>query len=105
MSENDICKKDTGRLAKPEDSEPTLDALKHAQEIIDNREARNVDYSEPTVNTDSYTPSKSDVDATGNLESDLDIEDNYPQDEAFEMIERSKLKISNKPSPTPIIDE
>jgi hypothetical protein len=75
-AKENICKKDTGRLAVPEPTEPTLDALKHGQEVIDNREARNMDYSEPTVATDAYVPSKDDIEADGNKE-EVDLSGEY----------------------------
>ena len=78
-AKEEICKKDTGRLAKPADTDVTLDALAHGQQVIDNREARNMDYSETTINTNSYVPSKDDIEGNfgdGNKE-EKDVSDEY----------------------------
>jgi hypothetical protein len=95
---DDICKKEMGRLASPEEPKTTLDAEIHKQQLTDAREARNVDYSEPTVAKPSevYTPSRNDTDADGMKEA---------QDVDAEYSMNIKPTTIGKKASTPVIDE
>ena len=92
-AKENICKKDTGRLAVPEPSLPTFDAFKHRDEIIANREARNMAYSSPIVSTpeEVYTPSKSDSNATG-MKAEQSVDDEYAIAEPKEWVKKKAGK-------------
>lgn len=98
-----ICKKETGHLATPEPSKFTIDAEQHKQDIIDAREKRNMNYSEPTVAKPSevYTPSKGDINADGQKKT-LDVSGEY---DIKEGLPKPKQKLGKNPSPVPVIDE
>jgi len=106
MTENkkdDICKKETGQLAsvKPTLGIPEcLDAEAHKQDLIEQREKRNMNYSEPTVAkpTDVYTPSRDDTDADG-MKEEQDLTDEYPMVEGKKCPEKGTNNSGIEPSP------
>ena len=88
----------------------SLDAISHEDDLETERQLRKDSAIE--VEADAYTPSRTDVDADGDKETEPSevipeyIEgDNYPFKETEAQFKRSDRKVSNKPSPTPIIDE
>jgi len=104
-TKDDICKKETGQLAsvKPTLGIPEcLDAEAHKQDLIEQREKRNMNYSEPTVATpdEVYTPSRDDTYAD-RMKEEQDLSEEYAITEMEAMREPQKI---GKPSPTPAIE-
>ena len=103
MTENkkdDICKKETGQLASALPTKSTLDAIEHEKDLEQQREKRNMNYSEPTVAkpTDVYTPSRDDTDADG-MKEEQDLTDEYPMVEGKKCPEKGTNNSGIEPSP------
>jgi hypothetical protein len=99
-AKEEICKKETGQLASPKLPKTTSDAEIHKQELIDAREARNVDYVE--IDNPANTARKGNSD-TGNF-AKQDVSGEYAVKEANAMVGK-KVKQSDNVAPTPVINE
>ncbi|MGA3110584.1 MAG: hypothetical protein ABSE15_00945 [Candidatus Bathyarchaeia archaeon] len=100
MSEDDICKKKTGQLASALPTKSTFDAEVHKQDLIEQREKRNMNYSEPTVAKPSevYVPSKNDSDADG-MKEEQDLSEEYAIKEGKKRPEKGTNNSGIEPSP------
>jgi len=99
-TKDDICKKETGQLASALPTKSTLDAIEHEKDLDQQREKRNMNYSEPTVAkpTDVYTPSRDDTDADG-MKEEQDLTDEYPMVEGKKCPEKGTNNSGIEPSP------